>query len=612
MPTVARTADGVGSLQAGALAAAYAAGDLIPLDVAGAVIARVAARGEDAVWITRVPDHDVRAAARALQERWAEGQRPPLYGLPFAVKGNIDVAGLPTTAGCPAYAYQPDATATLVQRLLDAGALLVGTTNLDQFATGLSGARSPYGSVVAPADPHRIAGGSSSGSAVAVAAGLVSFAIGTDTAGSGRVPASFTGTVGVKPSRGLVSTRGVVPACRSLDCPSVFTLSVADGAAVLSVLAGYDEADPFSRKLGPVAPVPAPLDLSRLRVGVPAGLHLEDDEARTAWQVALDRLAGLGATSVPVDLIPFEAAGRLLYQGSWLAERWAAVGGFVAAHPDHVHPVVARVLDGGAQITAVEAFRDAERLAVLRRTTEATWSAVDVLLLPTTPTHPALAAVEADPIGLNAQLGRWTTFANLLDLAAVAVPSALTPTGVPVGVSLLAPAGSDDLLLSVAAAWERAVGLPAGATGCPLLTPPPARAAAPAPPGTGVLLTVVGAHMSGLPLNNALVTVGGRLHASTPTAPSYRLMALPGGPPRRPGLVRVTSGGASVEAETWEVPQAALSDLLVAVPAPLAIGTVELADGTTTLGFICEAAGAHGAQDITAHGGWQAYLASRR
>ena len=607
-PTSGSWAGGpVGTLQLAALRRLYDAGEARPCDVVQVVFDRVRARGEDAVWITLVDREQALAAAEALEHRWAGQQLPPLYGVPFAVKDNVDVAGMPTTAGCPDFATTATDTAPLVQLLLDAGALLVGKTDLDQFATGLSGSRSPYGVVTSPFDERRISGGSSSGSAVAVSAGLVSFAVGTDTAGSGRVPASLTGTVGVKPSRGLVSTRGVVPACRSLDCPSVFSLSVADGAAVLSVLARYDDEDPYSRVLPPVSPVPAALP-ARVRVGLPAALEFADADAAAAWEVAASRLAALGAEVVDVDLSPFLAAGRLLYDGPWVAERWAAVGEFATAHPDSVHPVVAQVLAGADEVSAVDAFHGQHRLAGLARTVERVWRDVDVLLLPTTPAAPTVAEMAADPVGLNAVLGRWTTFANLLDLAAVAVPSVLTAAGLPVGVSVIGPAGADDRLLAFAAAWEHAAALPAAATGHPLLGAPAGPDAEPDP--DEVLLTVVGAHMSGLPLHAQLLALGARFHTATPTAATYRLLALPGGPPHRPGLVRVASGGSSVAAETYRLPRAALGDLLVTVPAPLAIGTVELADGTSTLGFVCESLALDTARDVTASGGWRAHLAS--
>ena len=598
-------------LHADALRAAYRSGTLTPLDVIEAIHERIAARGDDAVWIHVVDRASAASAATALAER-PGATNLPLYGLPFAVKDNIAVAGVATTAGCPAFGVVAEQDALLVQRLLEAGALLVGTTNLDQFATGLSGTRSPYGTPVCPDDPTRISGGSSSGSAVAVATGLVSFAIGTDTAGSGRVPASFTGTVGLKPTPGRISSRGLVPACRSLDCPSVFALTVADAAAVLAVVDGFDPDDPHSRHLPPLGPAVVERSLAGLRVGVPVDPALEEHEAENAWSQALERLDDARAVRVDVDMAPFLAVGDLLYAGPWIAERWTEVGAFVQDHPDEVHPVVAEVLRTGADVSGADVFGGQHTLAALKRRTEQVWGDVDVLLLPTTPCHPTVAAMASAPVVLNTVLGRWTTFANLLDLAVVALPSWRTAAGLPVGVQLVGPSGAENALLGVAASWEQLVvggnaapSRPAGALGSSghdrRAETGPGRA----------LLTVVGAHLSGQPLNGQLLALGGHLHASTATAPAYRLLALAEDPPQRPGLVRVESGGVSVEAETWSLPRAALGEVLVTVRPPLAIGTVDLADGTSTLGFVCEPSGATGAIDISAAGGWRAHLAGR-
>jgi allophanate hydrolase len=381
------------------------------------------------------------------------------------VKDNVDVAGMPTTAACPGYAYLPGRSAPLVSRLQAAGALVIGKTNLDQFATGLSGTRSPYGACESPLVPGLISGGSSSGSAVAVAAGLVPFAIGTDTAGSGRVPAALTGTVGLKPSRGLASTLGVVPACASLDCPSIFAGSVPDALAVLAVIAGPEPADPWSRDLPVPAAVPPPA--RPLRIGVPQTPEFcGDTAAAAAFQAALGRVAALGHTLTEMDLGPFLAAGRLLYEGPWIAERQAAVGDFAGAHPDQVHPVTLQVLRSGQGLTAVDAFRGLYRLRELRAQTRGAWAAMDVLAVPTVPTTFTIAEMEADPIARNAVLGHYTTFANLMDLAAVAVPAGFTAAGRPHGLTLLAPAGGDALLAGLAAtvspAGSPAPGSPAG------------------------------------------------------------------------------------------------------------------------------------------------------
>ncbi|HWS57462.1 MAG TPA: allophanate hydrolase [Actinotalea sp.] len=608
-----------GSLQAAALRRAYLAGRSTPDAVVTEVHDRIAARGDDAVWIHLVDPAQARAAARALAARYAGRELPPLYGLPFAVKDNIDVAGLPTTAACAGFASVATRTAPAVQRLLDAGALLVGKTNLDQFATGLTGTRSPYGIVRNPFDPAVISGGSSSGSAVAVAAGLVTFALGTDTAGSGRVPAGLTGTVGVKPSRGLVSTRGVVPACRSLDCVSVFALSVADGAAVLAVAGGRDADDPWSRDL-PVPPAAPRRDgLVGLRIGVPDPQSLDfagDRGAREGFAAAIARLEALGVRTVPVDLDPFVAVGTLLYQGPWIAERMVDLEEFVRSEPGALHPVTAQVLAGAAAVTGVDVFRGEHALAEARVRTAPVWAGVDAIIVPTAPTAPTIEAVLGDPIRQNAALGRYTNFVNLLDLAAVAVPSTIAPGGVPRGVTFLAPAGSDTLLLGLAAAWQRDVGLPVGATG-ESLEFEPADVASTAPPVAApdeVLLAVVGAHLEGEPLHPVLTGLGGRLHARTRTARRYRLFALPGEPgaPARPGLVRVSTRGEQIAAEVYRLPVVELGALVAGIPAPLGIGTVELDDGSSVLGFLCEEVATRTARDITAHGGWRAFLASER
>lgn len=463
----------IGSLQATCLRRAYLAEGVAPESVIDEVYDRIAARGDDAVWIHLLPREEARAAADRLADRFPGPDLPPLFGLPFAVKDNVDVAGLPTTAACPEFAYVAEETAPVVRSALDAGAVLVGKTNLDQFATGLSGTRSPYGIVRNPIDPDVIAGGSSSGSAVAVAAGLVTFAIGTDTAGSGRVPAGLTGIVGVKPSRGLLSSRGIVPACRSLDCPSVFALSVVDGAAVLAAVAGPDPADPWSRDLPLPGPEPRAVDLADLRVGVPGRRETDadfdgDPVAAAAFETAVAGLAGAGARLVPVDLAPFLAVGTLLYDGPWIAERAVAVAGFAASRPDALHPVTRSVLAGAGRVTGTDVFRGLHDLAEARRRTRAVWGDVDVLVVPTVPSAPPIARLLADPVRANATLGRYTTFVNLLDLAAIAVPASTTPSGLPAGVTFLAPSGADELLLGVGAAWQASLDLPLGATGHPL------------------------------------------------------------------------------------------------------------------------------------------------
>jgi allophanate hydrolase len=432
-----------------ALRAAYAGG-LSAHVVVDAVLDRLAARGDDGVWISRFDAAALHARAAAIEGRFLPAARPLLYGVPFAVKDNIDVAGLPTTAACPAFSYSPAVDATSVRLLLDQGAIAVGKTNLDQFATGLNGTRSPYGSPESVFGGDLIAGGSSSGSAVAVAAGVVAFALGTDTAGSGRVPAAMNGIVGLKPTRGLVSTAGVVPACRSLDCVSVFASDLDDAQLVLSVLAGPDPADPWSRV--PKTPTRrVENDDSPGRVGVPAADVLTDPGFADAFRRVVD---GLDARHVPLE--PLFEAGDLLYDGPWVAERLAELADFFAEHPDDVLPVTRVVIEGGREFDAVACFRARHRLQELRAWTERLWSQVDVLLLPTIPTTFTRAQLAAEPVAHNRTLGRFTQFTNLLDLAAVAVPAGTTADGRPFGVTVFGPAFAEDRLISAARQLEAA------------------------------------------------------------------------------------------------------------------------------------------------------------
>lgn len=569
------------TLSVGSLREAYGAG-LSPVDVVTEVHARIAARGDDHVWISVLPTETTLAAAAALDP--ADRDRLSLWGVPYALKDNIDLAGAVTTAACPDFAYLADADAALVARLTAAGAICVGKTNLDQFATGLNGTRSPYGAPASVADPTLVSGGSSSGSGVAVAAGLVAFAIGTDTAGSGRVPAALNGVVGLKPSIGLVSTRGCVPACRSLDCPSVFAHSVADAAAVLAAIAGFDADDPWSRPL-PVPPAtvrPASLAGARLAVPDDIGRWGERGE-REAWEALLAGLVAAGAEIVPVDMTDLLSAGAQLYQGAWLAERLDGLEDLLAKQPDSVLPEIRAVLEGADAIRGVDTFAALSGMQALRRSTHALLGTVDALLTPTVTETFTIEQVRADPVALNSRLGTWTTFTNLLDLCAVAVPAGTGPAGHPFGVTLQVVAGRDAAVAALAAAVEAA--------------------------RTGVLeLAVVGAHLEGQPLHGDLVGRGAVLVERTETAASYKLFALRGTVPPKPGLRRVEEGGAAVEVEVYRLPTAAVGGFLATVAAPLAIGQVTLADGRQVHGFVCEPAGLAGAEDITRYGGWRAYL----
>ncbi|WP_407050398.1 allophanate hydrolase [Methyloraptor flagellatus] len=589
------------------LARAYAAG-LDPRDVIAAVEARIAAFDDPALFIAR-PDRatlDARAAALAALSVDARAALP-LYGVPFAVKDNIDVAGLPTTAACPDFAYAPSASATTVAKLEAAGAIVIGKTNLDQFATGLVGVRSPYGVPRNTFDPARIPGGSSSGSAVAVAAGIAAFSLGTDTAGSGRVPAGLNNLVGLKPTPGLASTTGVLPACRTLDCVSIFALTVDDATAVLDVMAGFDPTDAFSKVFAAEKQGPWP---AGLRLGVPGAKDRHffgDTVGEAAYAAALERIAGLGATLVEIDFEPLFAVARLLYEGPWVAERLAAIEEFVAAKPEAMHPVTRAIIAPAGARTAVEAFKSLYKLKDLARIAEAVWTSVDALVVPTVPRAWTVAEVEADPIATNSALGTYTNFVNLLGLSALAVPVALRSDGFPSGVTLIGEGGRDGFLAGLGRVIEGTSGLPLGATGKPRPAFTPLALDAPA---DTLPLVVFGAHLSGLALNHELTGCGATLIGETRTAPLYRMHALAGAPVR-PGLIRVGEGGAAIKGEIWAVPFAGVGALLARIAPPLGLGTVVLEDGQSLRGFICETAGVEGAPDVSHHGGWRAYLAAR-
>jgi allophanate hydrolase len=596
------------------LADLYAQGQVRPTEVAEEISTRIAKRGDDGVWIARLPRERLLADARKIERRRDAGEPLPLYGLPFAVKDNIDVAELPTTAACPAFAYTPGAHAPVVARLLAAGALCIGKTNLDQFATGLVGTRSPYGVPRNPFDPRYITGGSSSGSGVAVAAGLVSFALGTDTAGSGRVPAAFTNIVGLKPSPGLLSTSGVVPACRSLDCVSIFALTVEDAARAADVARGYDEQDPFSRRTAdttPFAPGPRP---PRFTFGVPSeALDFAGDSAAAAlYDAAVAALVALGGTRVDIDLTPFKRVAALLYEGPFVAERLVAAGRLLAEQPDAIVPPVRAILEAATRLDARAVFDAQIKLRALRRRADAALATVDFLLLPTTPTIYRIEEIDAEPRRLNTTLGTYTNFVNLLDLAALAVPAGFRPAGdpragLPAGVTLIGPWGSDARLAGVGSALHRATSTTLGATGAPLPTAPEATPAL----GDALPIAVVGAHLSGQPLNHQLTDLGGRFLRATETAAAYKLYALPNTTPPKPGLARVDAGGAPIAVEVWALPPGGFGAFVSRIPPPLCIGSLELADGTRVSGFLAEPHALAAATDITRFGGWRAYLAGK-
>ena len=673
----------------------YRARHFSAVDVVERVLADIARAPDRRAWITILPRERVLEYAAALAARDPESL--PLYGVPFAIKDNIDLEGVPTTAGCPDYAYIPSRSAFVVAKLIEAGAIPVGKTNLDQFATGLVGTRSPYGAAGNSFDPRYISGGSSSGSAVAVAMGLVSFSLGTDTAGSGRVPAAFNNIVGLKATCGALSTRGVVPACRSLDCVSIFALTAGDAARVYDVAAVFDPEDSYARVMdaratgarvmdaggvlapGPLSPDALALDVAAapgervmgaaggsmssmgpagcaFRFGVPRASQLEffgDAEYARLFSEAVARLESLGGRRVEIDFEPFLATARLLYEGPWVAERYCAVGDFLEHQPDSLHPVTRQIISGGRNATAADAFRAQYRLMELRRASERAWTSMDVLVTPTAGTIYRIDAVESEPIRLNSNLGYYTNFVNLLDLAAVAVPAGFRGDGLPFGVTLAGRAGADAHLLALADRLHRATDVPLGALSIAIPPLPPSGAAvrvnvepasptalngpgissvshtaspstmpggvatpgtlaAPSTPEDSISVAVCGAHMEGLPLNQQLTSRNATLVGRTRTAPKYKFYALPGGPPHRPGLVRVASEGACIEVEVWSVPASHFGSFVAGIPTPLGIGRVELESGEQVPGFLCESYAAATATDITALGGWRQYLASVR
>ena len=588
----------------------YQSGNLRPSQTVAEVLDRIERRGDDKVWIHLLPRAELEARAAELEQRGPA--ELPLYGIPFAIKDNIDVAGHPTTAACPEFAYVPKETAPTVAALTNSGAILIGKTNLDQFATGLVGVRSPYGVPANTFDPEYIPGGSSSGSAVAVAAGLVSFALGTDTAGSGRVPAAFNNIVGHKPTRGLLSARGVVPACRSLDCVSIFALTAADAATVLHEAAMYDPRDPFSRR-APADGADFAAGLVDLRVGVPRRDQLEffgNRDAAELFDAAVARIEALGGTSVEVDFEPFLAAARLLYEGPWVAERYVAIRDFIEQHPDALHPTTRAIIGNAVKFSAIDAFDAYYRLKALRRATAPVWDMVDIVMTPTAGTIYRTAEVEADPIRLNSNLGYYTNFLNLLDLCAIAVPAGFQRDGLPFGVTLVAPPFRDGALCVLGDIAHRGAVTTMGATRRALPAPRPVRSIVTDDAERAIRVAVCGAHMAGLPLNHQLTERGARLLRVCRTAPHYRLYALTDFAPPRPGMVR-SDRGAAIAVEVWELPAERFGSFVDGIPAPLGIGTITLEDGREVRGFLCESYATQGARDITALGGWRAFVESK-
>jgi len=585
-----------------ALRAAYAAGTR-PAEVVDEIFKRLDAVNDPGIFIHLCDRDSLRAQAEALGEY---DPKMPLWGIPYAAKDNIDVAGIETTAACPAYAYTPQDDAFLIANLRAAGALMIGKTNLDQFATGLVGVRTPYGAPLNAVDPEIVPGGSSGGSGVIVGHGIVTFSLGTDTAGSGRVPAALNNIVGLKPTLGALSASGVVPACRSIETVSIFALTVDDAYEAFAVARGFDPADAYSKPLVHEALTAPP---KALRVGVPDAATIEFF-GDTVQQAAFDRdvamLKAAGAEIEYLDFEPLYAIARMLYEGAWVAERYTVIDDLLKTNPDAIHPVTRKIITHAETMSAADAFRGMYRLADLKRAAEPMLAGLDLLCVPTIPTFYSVKDLEADPVTPNSNNGTYTNFVNLLDMCGIAVPTAPRSDGRPGSVTLLAGAGQDALVAAVARGFEADCPRNLGATAHPVQTP----AALPETVSDRIELAVCGAHMTGLPLNWQLTDLGATFVRKAQTTAEYKFYALAGGPPARPGLVRSdTPDAGAVAVEVWSLPKTAFGTFMAGIPAPLGIGTVALSDGASVKGFICEASGIKGATDITALGDWRAYLA---
>ena len=589
------------SFEMSSLHAAYSEGTT-PQAIVAEVHRRIKAVADPGIFIHLRDETEVIEEASTLPPFDAKAY--PLWGIPFAIKDNIDLAGTPTTAACPAYAYNPENDAFVVAKLKAAGAIPIGKTNLDQFATGLVGVRSPFPPPKNALDPDIVPGGSSAGSAVAVALGLVSFALGTDTAGSGRVPAALNNIVGLKPTLGALSNTGVVPACRTLDTVSIFALSVPDSWTVFRAGAKYDADDAYARKI-PAPMLTTPPSVTRIGVPDPSTREFFGDMIQEeGFTVALEQLSNLGAEIVELDFTPFFEVAKMLYEGAWVAERLSVVQDLLTKDAEALHPVTRQIISDGVSLTAVDAFRGMYRLAELNRQAAPLLDQVDMLCVPTIPTFYSIADLEMDPITPNSRFGTYTNFVNLLDMCGIAVPFSPREDGRPGSVTLLARGGQDAAVAAMADLLHREANVTLGATTIPLSSKSLPKNG---PLPREIALAVVGAHMSGLPLNKQLTLNGGRFLFSAKTAPEYRIYALAGGQPSRPGMVRAKNGE-EIPLEVWALPTECFGAFIDNVPPPLVIGTVNLEDGAKVKGFLCEPSGLEGAKDITSYGGWRNYL----
>ncbi|KMW59958.1 Allophanate hydrolase [Candidatus Rhodobacter oscarellae] len=587
------------------LRAAYAGG-LSPTEVVDQVYQRIAEVDDPNIFLCLFDQDDLRAEAKALG---AYDAAKPLWGVPFAIKDNIDAAGKVTTAACPAFAFEADEDAFVVAQLRAAGALLIGKTNLDQFATGLVGIRTPYGAPKNAVDPEIVPGGSSGGSGVSVAHGIVSFALGTDTAGSGRVPAALNNIVGLKPTLGSLSATGLVPACRTLDTISIFALTVEDAYTAFAAAAAYDEADSYSKDIS----TPALTQVNAPLIGVPtpdSRRFFGDDVQAQSFEATLDLLRAEGAVIREVDFTPLYDVADMLYEGAWVAERYAAIEDLMVNHPQDLHPVTRQIIGAAEKLSAADAFKGIYRLSDLIRQAEPSLAGLDMLCVPTIPTFYSVADLEVDPVGPNSRFGTYTNFVNLMDMCGIAVPTPARSDGRPGSITLLAKAGEDAKIAAYASKIEAAGDRSLGATGW---ARPKTKLPKAAPQEDMIEVAVCGAHMSGLPLNGDLTTRGAEFVRKDATSSDYAFYALEGGGVARPGLLRVEAGqGAQVALEIWRMPSSQFGSFIATIPQPLGIGTLNLADGAQVQGFLCEATATKGARDISELGDWRRYLEAER
>lgn len=578
----------------------YRSGSITPTQMVLEVLRRVS-NGDSKIWISIDEKENLLRQASELEKKPADSL--PLYGIPFAIKDNIDVANLPTTAACPDFKWFPERDSTVVSLLRTAGAIPIGKTNLDQFATGLVGTRSPHGVPENPFNPEYIPGGSSSGSAVSVALGQVSFSLGTDTAGSGRVPACFNNLIGLKPTKGCVSTFGVFPACRSLDCVSIFALNAHDAQKVFHVAAKFDSSDPYSRGIPNELDTLKKVPKNGLTFGVPEPLQLQffgNEQYQELYLKSISQLESLGYTRKVIDFNPFLDAAKLLYEGPWVAERYWATRDLIEKSPDSLLPTTRKVIEKGIEGSAVDTFDAMYKLQSLKQKADAILAEVDFVATPTAGTHYRTIEIEEDPIKLNSNLGYYTNFMNLLDLSAIAVPTGFTNKSLPFGITLFSDAFHDEKLLTIASRLQQKSSLCLGKSESKRFTDLVETEYDSLP------IAVCGAHMSGLPLNGQLKELGATYLNTTRTTPHYRLFALPNTSPPKPGLTRDTENGGSIEVEIWNLPKTQWSTFIEKIPSPLGIGNIELEDGSYVKGFLCETWATTEAKEITELGSWRA------